>query len=137
MSAVPAPMAGPVGMQRLARAWRAAAVAGLAMFAAHTLLGHRLGLDDFFNRWLYNALILLALAACVIRTVRVRVERRAWLVLSAGVAAWAVAELLFDFAYGGSPPFPSVADGFYLAFYPACYVALLLLVRARLSEFSR
>jgi two-component system cell cycle response regulator len=129
-------MAGPVGMQRLARAWRAAAVVGLAMFAAHTLLGHRLGLDDFFNRWLYNALILLALAACVIRTVRVRVERRAWLVLSAGVAAWAVAELLFDFAYGGSPPYPSIADVFYLAFYPACYVALLLLVRARLSDFG-
>ena len=137
MDAVPAPVVGTVGMQRLGRAWRVAAVAGLAIFVAHTLLGRRLGLDDFFNRWLYNALILLGLAACVIRTVRVRVERRAWLMLSAGVAAWAVGELLFDFAYGGSPPFPSVADGFYLAFYPACYVTLLLLVRARLSEFSR
>jgi two-component system cell cycle response regulator len=137
MSAIPAPMVGRVGMQRLARAWRVAAVAGLAMFAAHTLLGHRLGLDDFFNRWLYNALILLALAACVIRTVGVRAERRAWLALSIGVGSWAVAELLFDFAYGGSPPYPSIADGFYLAFYPACYVALLLLVRARLSNFGR
>ncbi len=125
-----------LGLQRLARAWRVAAVVGLAAFTAHTLLGSRLGLDDFFNRWLYNALILLGLAACLIRVARVRAERGAWLALSVGVAAWAVAELLFDFAYGGSPPYPSVADGFYLAFYPACYVALLLLLRARLSRSS-
>ncbi len=126
----------PVGLPRLARIWQAAALAGLAAFAAHTLLGSSLGLDDFFNRWLYNGLILLALAACVLRTVRVRAERGAWLALTIGVASWAVAELLFDFAYNGSPPYPSVADGFYLGFYPACYVALLLLVRARLSEFG-
>jgi diguanylate cyclase (GGDEF)-like protein len=126
-----------VGLPRLARAWQAAALAGLAVFAAHTLLGSSLGFDDFFNRWLYNALIVLGLAACVLRTVRVRVERDAWLSLTIGVGLWAVAELLFDFAYNGSPPYPSVADGFFLGFYPACYVALLLLVRARLSEFSR
>jgi two-component system cell cycle response regulator len=126
-----------VGLPRLARAWQAAALVGIAAFAAHTLLGSRLGFDDLFNRWLYNALILLALAACMLRTVRVRAERGAWLSLSIGVGFWAVAELLFDFAYHGSPPYPSIADVFYLAFYPACYVALLLLVRARLSEFGR
>ena len=101
------------------------------------MLGSRLGPDDFFNRWLYNALILLGLGACVIRTARVRAERGAWLAFTVAVAAWAVGELLYDFAYSGSPPYPSVADGFYLAFYPACYVALLLLVRSRLSEFAR
>jgi two-component system cell cycle response regulator len=126
-----------VGLPRLARAWRAAAIVGLAAFAAHVFLGSSLGFDDFFNRWLYNALILLAVAACVLRTVRVRAERGAWLSLSIGVGSWAIAELLFDFVYHGSPPYPSIADGFFLAFYPACYVALLLLLRARLSEFSR
>ena len=122
---------------RLARVWYAVAVLGVAAFGAHTVLAGRIGLDSFFNQWLYNALILLGLAACVIRTVRVRAERGAWLALSVAVGAWAAGELLFDFAYGGSPPFPSVADVFYLAFYPACYVALMLLVRARLSEFGR
>ena len=134
-AAIAAP--GPLGLRRLARAWWIAALAGLAAFAAHTLLGAGLGFEDFFNRWLYNALILLALAACVLRTVRVRAERGAWLALTIGVGSWAIAELLFDFAYHGSPPYPSIADAFFLAFYPACYVALLLLVRARLSEFSR
>jgi diguanylate cyclase (GGDEF)-like protein len=127
----------PVGLRRLAQAWRAAALAGLAAFVAHSFLGSSLGFDDFFNRWLYNGLILLSLGACVVHTVRVRAERGAWLSLSIGVGSWAIAELLFDFAYHGSPPYPSIADGFFLAFYPACYVALLLLVRARLSEFSR
>jgi two-component system cell cycle response regulator len=126
----------PVGLPRLARAWQAAALAGVAAFAVHTLLGSGLGLDDFFNRWLYNALILLGLAACALRTVRVRAERNAWLSLTIAVGFWSVAELLFDFVYDGSPPYPSIADGFYLAFYPACYVALVLLVRARLSEFG-
>src|SRR6266508_465080 len=122
---------------RLARAWAFAAAAGLAVFTAHTLLGAHLGAGAFFAKWLYNALILLGLSACVIRAARAQVERAAWVALSIGVGAWAVAELIFDFVYDGSPPFPSVADAFYLGFYPACYVGLLLLLRARLSEFSR
>jgi two-component system, cell cycle response regulator len=122
---------------RLARGWYVTAGVGLGLFAAHTVLGDRLGLDDFFNRFLYNALILLALAACVYRATRPGRERGAWLALSIGVASWAVGELVFDFAYGGRPPYPSVADVFYLAFYPSCYVGLMLLVRSRLSGFGR
>ncbi len=121
----------------LARAWYVAAAAGLGLFALHTLLGESLGFDDFFNRYLYNALILLALAACVLRATRPGRERSAWIALSIGVGLWAVAELIFDFGYGGSPPYPSVADAFYLAFYPACYVGLMLLLRSRVSQFSR
>jgi diguanylate cyclase (GGDEF)-like protein len=120
-----------------ARVWRLSALLGLSLFVAHTLLGDALGADDFFNRYLYNALILLALAACVHRARERGSERGAWVALTVGVASWSVAELLFDFAYGGNPPYPSVADAFYLGFYPACYVALMLLVRSRLSTFGR
>ena len=123
------------GAPRLARAWYAAAAAGLALFSLHTVAG--IGLDDFFNRYLYNVLILLALAACVYRAAQRGRERSAWIAITIGVASWAVAELIFDFGYGADPPYPSVADVFYLAFYPACYVGLMLLVRSRLSEFSR
>jgi two-component system, cell cycle response regulator len=136
MSGFSAPQSAPL-QPRLARGWSVVAVVGLGLFAAHTLLGDRLGFDDFFNRYLYNALILLALAACVHRAARSGRERGAWVALSIGVASWAVAELVFDFAYGGEPPYPSVADVFYLAFYPSCYVGLMLLVRSRLSGFGR
>ncbi len=122
---------------RLARVWYLTAAIGLGLFVAHTVLGASLGFDDFFNRYVYNALILLALAACVHRARLPGLERGAWVVLSVGVAAWALAELVFDFAYAGDPPYPSVADAFYLAFYPLCYVGLMLLVRTRLSGFGR
>ena len=46
-------------------------------------------------------------------------------------------DLLWEFGYHGDAPVPSVADIFYLAFYPATYVALLLLVRSRVSRFNR
>jgi two-component system, cell cycle response regulator len=133
----PVPRPGPVALQGVARAWRAAAVTGFAALVAYTFLGERLGPDDIYNRWLYDALILLGLAACATRAVRVQAERGAWWSLTIGVGAWAIAEQLFHFVYSGSPPYPSVADVFYLAFYPACYVALLLLLRERFSEFSR
>jgi diguanylate cyclase (GGDEF)-like protein len=121
----------------LARAWQIAAVGGLALFVAHVLLGDRIGFDGFFNRYWYNALVLLAAVACVARVASTRSERAAWIAFAVGVGSWLVAEVIFDFVYGGDPPYPSVADAFYLAFYPACYVGLLLLVRSRLSEFSR
>jgi len=119
-----------------ARVWRLSAALGLSLFTAHTLLGDTLGADDFFNRYLYNALILLAFIACLHRARERGRERGAWIALTAGVASWAIAELIFDFAYGGDPPYPSVADAFYIGFYPACYVGLMLLVRSRLSTFG-
>ena len=116
-------------------AWKVVAVGGLVIFAAYTLFGA--GFDHFFNRYWYNALILLAAGAAIVRAVTTRTERIASIAFAVGISSWAVAEILFDFAYAGAPPYPSVADAFYLAFYPACYVGMAILVRHRLSEFSR
>lgn len=117
--------------------WYLLAAAGLALLTAHDLTGFGgPGVDDFFNRTFYNALILLALSGCALRILWVRTARSAWLALTVCVAAWAVGEVLYDFAFDGSPPFPSAADGFYLAFYPACYVGLLLLVRSHASKLN-
>ncbi len=122
---------------RLARGWRAVAAAGLGLYAAQTILGSRLGFSDFFDSYLYNALILWAVAACIYRAAQPGRERSAWVAISAGAVFWALGELTFDFGYGGSPPYPSLADAFYLAFYPCCYVGLMLLVRSRLSGFGK
>jgi diguanylate cyclase (GGDEF)-like protein len=116
-------------------AWKVAAIGGLVAFGAYTLVGS--GYDDFFNRYWYNALILLAAGAAVARAVTTRQERTASIAFAAGIACWAVGEILFDFAYGGAPPYPSVADVFYLLFYPACYIGMAVLVRHRLSDFTR
>jgi diguanylate cyclase (GGDEF)-like protein len=115
-------------------AWKVAAVGGLVTFTAYTLFGA--GFDQFFNRYWYNALILLAAGAALVRALTTRVERTASIAFAVGLSSWAVGEILFDFAYAGNPPYPSAADAFYLLFYPACYVGIAVLVRHRLSEFS-
>ena len=115
-------------------AWKVAAVGGLVTFAAYTLFGA--GFDQFFNRYWYNALILLAAGAAVVRAVTTRIERTAAIAFAVGISSWAVGEILFDFPYAGNPPYPSAADAFYLLFYPACYVGMAILVRHRLSEFT-
>ena len=64
-------------------------------------------------------------------------ERAAWAVLALAVASWTIGDALWDFVYGGLPPFPSWCDAFYLGFYPPAYVGLALLVGTRLSRFER
>ncbi len=138
MAAVSVSMFASPRSRGLMRAWQGTAAVGLALLVVYELFGGSLGgLDDFFNRYWYNALILLALTAAVVRAVTARSERAPWIAFTVGIGSWAIAELVFDFGYGASPPYPSVADGFYLLFYPACYIGLLLLVKSRLSEFSR
>src|SRR4029079_66183 len=115
-------------------AWKVAAVGGLVPFAAYALFGA--GFDQFFNRYWYNALILLAAGAAVVRAVTTRVERTAAIAVPVRISSWAVGEILFDFPYAGNPPYPSAADAFYLLFYPACYVGMAILARHPLSQFT-
>jgi two-component system cell cycle response regulator len=113
---------------------------GVAMLAyvAHTAFGlGSPGLDDLFQDWVYCGLIVAAGAICVLRGVALREERAAWLVMGAGLVAWAAGEITWTVVYAGdpAPPYPSVADVLYLAWYPASYVALLLLARSRTDSF--
>jgi len=111
---------------------------GFSLFVLHLAFGvggHRL--DHFFNRWVYDGLELLAAIGCLLRAYWVLVERTAWLVLGLGLLSFATGDICYDFVYGGNPPNPSLADLFYLLFYPACYIAVGLLIRARISTFNR
>jgi two-component system, cell cycle response regulator len=106
-------------------------------FLAHVTLGAGgAGLDDFAGTWVYDGLEVLALIAIAARAVAVREERDVWTLLAIGVACWTLGDLIWSVAYDGNPPFPSIADAFYLAFYPPTYLALVLLVRHRISRFN-
>src|SRR5215212_4081048 len=116
------------------------ALTGLALLAyvAHTAFG--LGspsLDDFFEDWVYCGLIVAAGAICVARGVGFPEERAAWLVMGAGLLAWAAGEVTWTLTLAGDPdpPYPSAADILYLSFYPASYTSLLLLARSRTDSF--
>ena len=117
-----------------------AVVAGIAAHAAHAAFG--LGgpaLDRLFEDWLLNALILATSVACLLRGVCVRSERLAWLVLGAAMLSWSGGFVYWTLfiVRDASPPYPSPADGLWLAYYPAAYVALVLIIRSRIREFHK
>jgi two-component system, cell cycle response regulator len=115
----------------------AIALTGLVAFFAHTALGWGGRPSVFFDHWVYNGLTLLAVVGVAARAALVRAERTAWILMAVGLVGWAAGELTYTFAFDGEPPFPSIADAFYLSFYPLAYVALLLLVRGRVSQPNR
>jgi diguanylate cyclase (GGDEF)-like protein len=91
------------------------------------------GMDDFFQDWVYCGATIGAGAMCLLRGIAIRNERLAWLVMGAGLLAWAGGDITWTvlLADDPSPPYPSVSDVLYLAFYPASYASLLLVARSR------
>jgi two-component system cell cycle response regulator len=119
------------------QAFGALSGAALLVYVANVTLGFASGMDDFFENYVYTGLIVAAGAICLARGFAVREERAAWLVMGAGLSAWAAGEVTWalELAHNPDPPYPSVADFLYLAFYPASYTALLLLARSRTDSF--
>ncbi len=87
---------------------------------------------------LYDAVVVAAGVALLMRSRAARRERWAWLLLGLAVLSWAAGEIYWTEAIldNPSPPYPSPADAFYLAFYPLAYAGLALLVRARARELD-
>jgi two-component system, cell cycle response regulator len=117
--------------------WVVAAIALIA-FAAHAALGAGgPGLDNFFQDWVYNGVTLGSAVACLLRAYAVREERLPWLTMGIGLLAWTGGDLYWTFVLADdpSPPYPSLGDALYLAFYPASYATLVLLARSRMTGF--
>src|SRR5262245_33218620 len=61
----------------------------------------------------------------------------AWRLIAAGVASWAVGDMVWTiYDLAGQEPFPSTADGFYLAGYPLIAAGLLIATRWRTPMVS-
>jgi two-component system cell cycle response regulator len=113
-------------------------VGGLGVLALHNLTGlegaQRQGL---FGHTIYGALMVGATLAVLARGALLQAQRTAWLTLGAGLASWCGGDLyytLFVEGPGAAGGTVSPADVLFLAFYPCCYVALVLLVGAHLQE---
>ncbi|HET9198101.1 MAG TPA: HD domain-containing phosphohydrolase [Solirubrobacterales bacterium] len=111
----------------------------LALYAAVTLwaLGDA-GVQDAVGRWVYDAVVLGAAAIVLWRAARIETERRAWLWLGTGMLLWALGQTYYSVVlyYASPAPFPSPSDLGFLAFYPASFVALVLLLRARVAHLE-
>jgi diguanylate cyclase (GGDEF)-like protein len=121
-------------------AWLAPLALLLAAYAVVTLvpIGDA-SVQDAFGRWVYDAVVLGAAGAVIFRAVRMPGERLAWLGLGVGMLLWALGQTYYSVVlyYADPAPFPSPSDALFLAFYPATYLALALLLRSRSTRVDR
>ncbi len=111
-------------------------VALLVAYALHALSG--IGDEEVFGTWIYEALLGICGAGCLLRARLLRSERLAWTLLGIGLLLYTAAEIYFAavLADRASIPIPSLADAGWLGFYPFAYAALAVLLRDRLGSFS-
>lgn len=131
-----------IGDSGLARTLRAALtvllLGGTVFIALHYWLGVGSGLHDAIADGVYDAVVLGAGLACLVRASAYGRERSAWILLGLAIIVWGAAEVYWSVAIEDNPsaPYPSLADIGYLAFYPLAYAGLAMLVRARASELN-
>ncbi|HEV2974004.1 MAG TPA: diguanylate cyclase [Solirubrobacteraceae bacterium] len=110
-----------------------------ALSAAHALLGlGGSGFDALFDEWVYTAIELGAVAICATRVFRRGEDRTAWLLVTVGILGWTAGDLVWTvwLDHVANPPYPSIADAFYLTLYPATYVGLTLLMRSNFRHLG-
>ena len=124
-----------MSLERWIHLTRAAAVAGLAAFAAYTLLAPA---DDrfftFFNTWVYDGLMVFACVIAGSHAYLVARERAAWTVITLALVSWTVGELWW--AIFKPETYPSVADAGYIGFYVLLYAGIVLLLRSRAKSIG-
>jgi diguanylate cyclase len=87
--------------------------------------------------WGVAAFEVAASALCIGRALTSR-RRIVPLMLGFGILSWSIGDTVLtgESAGGGTPPVPSLADLFWLGFYPLIYVALVLLTRKHLNRMG-
>ncbi|NMN93783.1 diguanylate cyclase domain-containing protein [Antrihabitans stalactiti] len=106
---------------------------GVLIYGGSTQIRDHAGRLALFDSWLFDGLMLGAAALVAARAWLVSSERAAWSLVSAGMASSALGDVVLAvFVPEGQSP--SIADPFYLAFYPVVYAGLALLLRSRLRR---
>lgn len=126
-------------MRALRTALAAVLFGGAALLTLHDWLGiGGSGLDFAVNGPLYDAVVLSAGLACVLKSLGAGRERSAWLAIAAAVLAGGAAEVYWTAFLENNPsaPYPSPADIGYLAFYPLAAAGVYLLIRERARELD-
>jgi diguanylate cyclase (GGDEF)-like protein len=88
--------------------------------------------------WGVDGFEMVAAGLCIAKAATLRRGRVVPVLLGVGLVCWAIGDtvLTIQSLGGATPPSPSLADAFYLAFYPVTYGALMLLLRRQVKRFS-
>lgn len=92
----------------------------------------------WLDNWGVDAFEVIAGVLCVLGAAAQKRGRAVPALLGAGLLCWATGDVVLTLLSlgGAAPPSPSLADAFYLTFYPVTYVALTLLLRGNVRRFS-
>jgi diguanylate cyclase (GGDEF)-like protein len=111
----------------------------LAALALGYVIIELVGIEwDWLDGWGVNGFEIVAGVLCCWRAWTMRRGRAVPLLLGAGLLCWAAGDIVLTVhpLAEVSPPPPSLADAFYVAFYPLTYGALMLLLRSHVKRFS-
>ncbi|MFI1990566.1 putative bifunctional diguanylate cyclase/phosphodiesterase [Actinoplanes sp. NPDC020271] len=91
-----------------------------------------------FNDVMQDAIYLLAAVLVATRAAVHRQDRGAWSLMAAGLGCYAAGTVYWVavLVRMDPPPYPSISDAMWLAYYPFAYAAVLRLLRARRSRFN-
>jgi two-component system, cell cycle response regulator len=110
----------------------------LAACAIHALAKFDAGpLSWLLEKWGYNVVLVGSGLACLTRGITTRAERAAWLTMGVAVVGWALGNVYYTAVLWDMDPIPipSPSDVLWLVYYPVVYVAVAMLLRARIARF--
>jgi diguanylate cyclase (GGDEF)-like protein len=92
----------------------------------------------WLDGWVICGLELVASGLCISRALVAGRGRGAALILGLGLLSWTIGDVVLTLeALGGAkPPSPSLADAFYLGFYPLAYAAVVMTMRGEVRRPS-
>src|SRR3954449_3426957 len=110
----------------------------LAACALHAVIGFDAGpLSWLLEKWGYNVVLVGSGLICLLRGATIRTERAAWLTMGVGVIGWAIGNVWYTAVLWDMDPIPipSPSDVLWIVYYPIVYVAVAMLLRARIARF--
>lgn len=133
---LPAAWAGPTRRSTALRRVLAVFAVFLAGQFAHEAFGlGGPGANTFFDSVVHDGLIVGAAGLCFARAFVRRSERLAWASFGCGLAAFATGEVVWEIFYANVDGV-TIADVFWLAWYPFAFAGIGLLVLARVPKFE-
>lgn len=111
------------------------AYALLGVLALGYVIAQLLGLQwAWLDGWGVNIFEIVVGALCVYRAATINRGRGIPVLIGLGLWLWAAGDVVLTVK--SNPPSPSLADVFYVLFYPTTYVGLMLLLRRNVKRFS-